>query len=965
MAIINPTWINKQTGSFQTADEMNNLAAAIKNNAVELEINVINTNSKVDKTTTINTKHLSGNIVLDKTDIGLNNVDNTSDLNKPISSSTQLALDDKAEKTINVIAGNGIVGGGTIANNVLLNLESANEGIIVNVDNIELDTIDNLTSTNIKKPLSANQGKVLNETKVSKTGNEVIDGQKIFSESPLVPTPVNTGAAVNKAYVLTHINNVNNPHNVTATQVGLGNVNNTADMDKPVSIAVNSALDLKADKLTMITAGQGLNGGGSLATNRTINVVCSDDSVLVAVDSLKVNTVNDLDTLSPTRPLSASQGYNLNNNKANKAITITAGNGLVGGGDLSANRTFSISSENSGILINADSIELDTVNDLITTNSEKPLSANMGKVLNDNKVSKTGNESISGIKSFDDSPQVPYPINADDVTNKEYVDTIKSKQIIAGTGLTGGGDLSADRTLNVVSANDGITVNSDNIQLNAINDLNTTSTTKPLAANQGKILNDTITSLTNLIKYAQQWYGVEWDITISTSSCTRIGNMGLHNTLPIQSKMRRCLLKDDGMVNYYLSNTDSTKKADDVTAAILDGTDGQVMVEIPEFYYKWESDGNKRRILISQYPIFSSKFDRTYVSAYEASLNRINNKLSSVVNTTTDYRGGNNTSTWDVLTSSLLGKPATNISLTNYRTYARNRGSVNWNCNTYNVQKIMYILYLIEYANFNCQLPYNGALDANGYHQGGLSDGVTNIDGTKWNNFNGDNPFIPCGYTNCFGNTTNIILFTMPFEYDSNGSANYIGVFNLSTTYLLNQYVSYNNLLYKCILESTGNPITNTSYFIQITRTVTNVPSYRGIENPFGHVWKRTDGCKCDIQTDANGGNSLFYTCDNPTNYQDTNYLNYKISGLLVRSSGYIKQLISEEIMPSTIGGSSTTYMCDYFYTDVINNTGQRAVYFGGSANGGANTGFGFAGTDRSASTAHALIGSRLCYILI
>ena len=44
--------------------------------------------------------------------------------------------------------------------------------------------------------------------------------------------------------VTNHINNTQNPHNVTKTQVGLSNVDNTSDIDKPISTAVQSALDL-------------------------------------------------------------------------------------------------------------------------------------------------------------------------------------------------------------------------------------------------------------------------------------------------------------------------------------------------------------------------------------------------------------------------------------------------------------------------------------------------------------------------------------------------------------------------------------------------------------------------------------------------------------------------------------------------------------------------------------------------
>jgi len=51
----------------------------------------------------------------------------------------------------------------------------------------------------------------------------------------------------------THTSDTNNPHVVTASQVGLGNADNTPDADKPISIATQIALDLKADKDTTYT----------------------------------------------------------------------------------------------------------------------------------------------------------------------------------------------------------------------------------------------------------------------------------------------------------------------------------------------------------------------------------------------------------------------------------------------------------------------------------------------------------------------------------------------------------------------------------------------------------------------------------------------------------------------------------------------------------------------------------------
>lgn len=415
-----------------------------------------------------------------------------------------------------------------------------------------------------------------------------------------------------------------------------------------------------------------------------------------------------------------------------------------------------------------------------------------------------------------------------------------------------------------------------------------------------------------------QYYGIEYDVTVSNpDSLTRIGKMELHKSLPCQSGMRRCLLNDDGTVNYYLGDTDSTKR-DTGSAANLTGADGMVMVEMPDMYVRFEHDGNKRRTLFSIYALPGfAKWSKMYGSAYEASLNRTNNKLSSVVNVTADYRGGVNNASWDGTYRSLLGMPATNINLTAFRTYARNRGA-NWNCNTYEFQKRAYWMFVVEYATLNSQKAFNAELNSEGYHQGGLGDGVTILNYSKWGTFNSYNPFIPCGTTNSLGNKTGVVSFTMPTEYDA-------------------------------------------------TKPVVSVPSYRGIENPFGHIWKITDGVKFMIQSEADGGKSLIYVCDNPANYSSSGVTGYELRGELPRSDGYVKTICHGEhgdILPTAVGAGSTSYFCDYFYTNIPESgTAERACFFGGAASSGAYAGFVFALSIASASSANASCGSRLCFM--
>ena len=413
------------------------------------------------------------------------------------------------------------------------------------------------------------------------------------------------------------------------------------------------------------------------------------------------------------------------------------------------------------------------------------------------------------------------------------------------------------------------------------------------------------------------YYGIEWDTTVSNPKPTRIGKMELHKELPLQSMMRNCILKNDGSVAYYLHANDSTKQ-DNGAAADLTGATGQMETELPDMYVRFETDGNKCRHLQSTEPLPGFHLWRKgYIGSVEATVQRSTTTLASVCNTDADYRGGNNDATRDGTYRTMLGMPATNISLTNFRAYARKRGSTEWNCNLYRLHKMMWWLFAVEYANFNSQADFNAALDENGYHQGGLGAAVTTWDGTSWSNYNGYYPLVPCGVTNSLGNHTGT--------------------------------VDYN------VIGSDGSTVKTFA-----------VPRYRGVENPFGHIWKWTDGCKCIIQSEASGGLSKFYVCDNPANFTSSGTTNYDYRGNLPRSEGFVKALIlgeDGEIMPLAVGGGSTTYFCDYFYTNIpTSGESERGVLFGGFANSGARAGFVCAYTGSAATSANAYFGSRLCF---
>ena len=220
-------------------------------------------------------------------------------------------------------------------------------------------------------------------------------------------------------------------------------------------------------------------------------------------------------------------------------------------------------------------------------------------------------------------------------------------------------------------------------------------------------------ALASLLPYVEEdtSYGIQFDTTVSSPSCTRVGNVALHKTLPIQSRMRGCLLDDNGKVVEYLDPRDWTGQ-------LRDGSRGQVMVEIPMHYRKCETAGTKRTVRISEHPLPGyAQVPQMYISAYEAVIERSTGKLCSVVNMGTDYRGGNNNAEYDGTYRTFLGRPVTQTSRTGFRNAARERNTETkeWNCYLYQAHKTLFWLFAVEYATLNSQAAYNAELTAEGY----------------------------------------------------------------------------------------------------------------------------------------------------------------------------------------------------------------------------------------------------------
>lgn len=410
-------------------------------------------------------------------------------------------------------------------------------------------------------------------------------------------------------------------------------------------------------------------------------------------------------------------------------------------------------------------------------------------------------------------------------------------------------------------------------------------------------------------------YGVSWQTGSLNATLARIGNLDLHRTLPIQNKMRGCTLADDGTVNHYFK--DDWSANEDGTPIKKDGSDGMVMIEIPEFYVKCQSKNGIDSMSISEYALDGyTLVKKQYVSAYEATVDRTKSdtlKLASVVNTTANFRGGNNNAERDEAENTQLGMPLTSTTRANFRKYARNRATgTKWNMLDFFATNTIWLLYSIEYANWNSQLAFNENLSNDGFKQGGLGSGVTNVTSSDWSTFNSYYPIIPCGTSDALGNKTGEVEYTLP---------------------------------------STFKP-----------DNVVKVPRYRGIENPFGHLWKNVDGVIFDIKSDSDGGTSTIYLAKTEADYGDTVTEGFSELGQLPRKSGATSNTYLGTFIPSeATGASSTTGRCDNFET-IITSSSLRTLFCGGSANYGADAGLGCCASSHAVWHSAAHFGSRLVY---
>lgn len=384
-----------------------------------------------------------------------------------------------------------------------------------------------------------------------------------------------------------------------------------------------------------------------------------------------------------------------------------------------------------------------------------------------------------------------------------------------------------------------------------------------------------------------------WTQSADTYVTTSSGASDVH------AAMRRCVLRDDGSVNYYLSATNSTLKADG-TAATLTGADGQVMVEIPAFYVKF-TPGSTRTWSVSLlpspgyglHPAFMKDGEYVpyrYVGAYDACVNTAGSTYQSGLNWDNNVGVGNGQA-WDTATAKLASVsgifPAVGITRANARAMAANRGA-GWRVVDAYLMWAVELLFLVEYGTFRTQQT--------------IGDG---------------NVAVSAGYPSASGNQTDS-------PHSEAGKSNSIGNASTNTT------------------NGASSGTRNTAFM-----------SYRGIENWYGNCWNWVDG----YNINSNQG----YVSNTRANFADDTATNYNaIGAAMVSSDGFVTNVQQEPyaFLPSAVGGSSSTYLADYYYQA----SGWRVAIFGGAATLGADAGGFFWDLSSVSSAASRAFGARLAF---
>ena len=399
------------------------------------------------------------------------------------------------------------------------------------------------------------------------------------------------------------------------------------------------------------------------------------------------------------------------------------------------------------------------------------------------------------------------------------------------------------------------------------------------------------------------WYGVSWSETSSNPDCVRIGNMDMHRSLPIQSMMKPFAFQTQPVYkDQFVPLKENFTEA--IYGHVSNGEAGQVastvnvMIKIPEFWYVDDYTPDTKTHNLKICPHAKPGWHH-HKEAYVSAYEAFNfNNKGRLI-------------------SMKSVVPTVNFTRTNGRTWARANGfdgEAKWNLYTYEEHRAICHLFLVEYATRNSQKAVNTALTPEGFRQGGLGSGCTT--GTATINGAQTWSFIPTGSSDSLGSGSGEVTVTIQ-QTDSSGS-------NTST----------------------------------ITRKCNR---YRGIENPFGHIWKHTD----DVISKYEATYRTWYKSVKPDQFATDKNNSYKPLTSAAVVTDYKTEIRAtptcDFFAEACTNGSETTYWCDYNWDNT--DTSEHCLLIGGASGNGGEAGLFYLVSANGVGYSAAAIGSRLTYL--
>jgi len=413
------------------------------------------------------------------------------------------------------------------------------------------------------------------------------------------------------------------------------------------------------------------------------------------------------------------------------------------------------------------------------------------------------------------------------------------------------------------------------------------------------------------------WFGRRWPKGNSSTVGIAIGDIDLGQVFA----------KTIGLGGYLVQNNHSREKLSATThrekangaAADLTGAAGHYNWgwNVPMYYQKYEtatdfcetfSLGGPRPGFWNNYIPIGSRSCAGY-----AQMDRTNSVLKNSVNSTAQYRGGNNDASLDNTYRSQLCKPVTDMAIASLRTAARQNGTL-WYANDRVMQYVTAALKRVIFGNRNIQAAVNATLDSNGLLQGGTGSGAD-----LPNNWSANFNYYP------------YLRLDVGVE-----SGDFTGL--LSTT-----------------IDENGTQ-----------KTIGNIPCFYGLKNDYKYLACMSENML--LQCNADGSQSLFID-----NHMDGRQMDLTtVSGLTQIATGpaaasggwlYAKeyQMNNLSFFPGReLGASVSTFYSDGYYNPAA-TSGLRGALLLGLAHNGDYAGSLYLRGDAGVGAANAGWGAFLC----